>query len=60
MKEGRGEGGEKPPSSDFRQKMLQPRDELTLKRAKGHEQTPPLFAIPGAPMAPKSQPNRAG
>lgn len=34
MKEGRGEGGEKSPSPDFRQKMLQPRDGLTLKRAK--------------------------
>lgn len=33
MKEGRGEGGEKPPSSDFRQKMCQPCDGLTLKRA---------------------------
>lgn len=33
MKEGRGEGGGKPPSSGFRQKTCQPRDGLTLKRA---------------------------
>ena len=33
MKEGRGEGGEKPPSPEFGQKTLQPLNALTLKRA---------------------------
>lgn len=47
--EGRGEGGEKPPSSDFGQKMHQSRDGLMLKRANAISK-PCCVLLPRAPL----------
>lgn len=58
MKEGRGEGGEKPPSSGFSRKNAQTLFGLRLKKGKRHEQALPCSAIPSTPVAPKASQTR--
>lgn len=60
MKEGRGEGGEKLPSSDFKRKSFQVRYGLMLKEGKHHKQELPCCEIPNVPVAPQGRPNQAG
>lgn len=60
MREGRGEGGEKLSSSNFKQKKFRARYGLTLKEGKRRKQDLPHREIANAPVAPQGQSNQAG